>query len=161
MPVSPRLTVVNGCYFVTCRRLMAVNSLLAKITLPKKPANWTPPNFALFWTLSQAPSSCVIKVWIQQCGGKQPKHCTVSLVRSRFMSSEWARLCRQDPGKVAIGIRKRMPLGNGVCSKRGHFARDFKLSQECRDSRGRESMKLSVKDPFCNDPLCLCCQGNL
>ena len=26
---------VNGCYFVSCRRLMAVNSVLAKITIPK------------------------------------------------------------------------------------------------------------------------------
>ena len=32
---------VNSCYFLSCRRLMAVNSLLAKITLLEKPANWT------------------------------------------------------------------------------------------------------------------------
>ena len=38
---------VNVCYFVTCRRLMAVNSLLAKITLPKKPANWTHLSFQI------------------------------------------------------------------------------------------------------------------
>ena len=37
------LTAVNGCYFVTCRRWMAVNSLLAETTLPRKPANWTHP----------------------------------------------------------------------------------------------------------------------
>ena len=31
---------VNGCYFLICRRLKAVKSLLAKIFVTKKPANW-------------------------------------------------------------------------------------------------------------------------
>ena len=35
------LIAVNSCYFVTCRRLMAVNSVFAKSTLPNKPAKWT------------------------------------------------------------------------------------------------------------------------
>ena len=44
MPVNARqflLRAVNGCSFVACRRLMAVNSLFAKSTLPKNLANWT------------------------------------------------------------------------------------------------------------------------
>ena len=43
MPVNahscPSVTV-DGCCFAACRRSIAVNSLFAKITLPKRPANW-------------------------------------------------------------------------------------------------------------------------
>ena len=36
------LILVNGCYVVACRQLMAVNLLLTKLTLPKtKFPNWT------------------------------------------------------------------------------------------------------------------------
>ena len=45
---------VNGCYFVTCRRLMAVNSLLAKITLPKNlpiGRTWVSAERSFGWSL--------------------------------------------------------------------------------------------------------------